>query len=182
MLQHLGTCCGGAIWFSPEKANTVHHVGSSMILTVEGTFCPSSGKLYNFDRSGHVLSIICGRDGELYGFDLRRHVLSAIWGRTGELYGFDLRGQALFTIWRDGLVSSVVLTWEVTSCPSSGELYGLVPERTPPIHHLDAEELYGFDPKGHVLSTIWWRAGELYGARHRRSNHYPVRAILMFTF
>ena len=120
MIQHLGTCWGGAMWFSPEKAYTVHHLGSSMILTVEGTYCPSSGELYNFDCRGHVLSIICGRDGELYGFDLRRHVLFVIWGRAGEYNGFDLRGHALFAIWRDVLVSSVVLTWEGTSCPSSG--------------------------------------------------------------
>ena len=141
MIQHLGTCWGGAIWFSPEKAYTVHHMGSSMILTVEDMYCPSSGELYNFDRRGHVLSIICGRDGELYGFFPEkarslRH-LGTCWGalrfwskrarpvhhlerRARELCGFDLRGHAMSTIWRDVLVSSVVLTGEGTSCPSSG--------------------------------------------------------------
>jgi hypothetical protein len=81
-----------------------------MISTIDGTYCPSCGELYNFDRRGHVLSIIWGHDGELYGFDLRRHILYAIWGRTGERYGFHLRSHALFTIGRDVLVSSVVLT------------------------------------------------------------------------
>ena len=51
-----------------------------MILTVEGMYSPSSGELYDFNRRGHVLSMICGRDGELYDFDLRKHVLSIIWG------------------------------------------------------------------------------------------------------
>jgi hypothetical protein len=43
-------------------------------------YCPSFGELYNFNRRGHVLSIICGHDGELYDFDMRRHVLSIICG------------------------------------------------------------------------------------------------------
>jgi hypothetical protein len=58
-----------ALWFWPEKTRTVHHLGSYMILTWEGTYCPSSGELYDFNRRGHVLSITCGRDGELYDFD-----------------------------------------------------------------------------------------------------------------
>jgi hypothetical protein len=184
MIQHLGTCWGGAIWFSPEKAYTVHHMGSSMILTVEGMYCPSSGELYNFDRRGHVLSIICGRDGELYGFFPEkarslRH-LGTCWGalrfcskrarpvhhlerRARELCGFDWRGHVLSIIWGSFMVLSLRghLLSTIWGC---------------------AEELYGFDPRGHVLSTIWWRAGELYGARHRRCNHYPVCAILMLTF
>ena len=172
-------------------------------MTCEGTYCPSSGELYDFNRRGQVFSIICERDGEVYdfdlrrhvlsaiwgsareryGFDLRRHVLSAIWGRAGERYGFDLRGHVLSIIWRGVLGRSVVLTGENTSFPPSGELYGLVPERAPPVHHLGTcLLLYGFDLRCHVLSTIWGRAGELYGASHRRCNHYPVRAIIMLTF
>jgi hypothetical protein len=33
-------------------------LGSYMILNVEGTYCPSSGELYDFDMRRHVLSII----------------------------------------------------------------------------------------------------------------------------
>jgi hypothetical protein len=49
VLSHLGTCWGGAIYW-PEKTRTVHHLGSYMILTWDGTYCPSSGELYDFDR------------------------------------------------------------------------------------------------------------------------------------
>ena len=31
-----------------------------MILTVEGTYCPSSGELYDVDMRRHVLSILLG--------------------------------------------------------------------------------------------------------------------------
>jgi hypothetical protein len=31
-----------------------------MILTVEGTYCPSSGELYDFDMRRRILSIIWG--------------------------------------------------------------------------------------------------------------------------
>jgi hypothetical protein len=66
-----------------------------MILTVEGTYCSSSGELYDFDLRRHVLSIIRG----------------AIWfwpekPRTVHHLG-----------------SSIMLTWVGTYCPSSGELY-----------------------------------------------------------
>jgi hypothetical protein len=50
----------GDIWFWPEKARTVHHLRSYMILIWEGTYCPSSGELYTFDLRRHVLSIIWG--------------------------------------------------------------------------------------------------------------------------
>jgi hypothetical protein len=50
----------GSLWFWPEKARTVHHLGSSIILTWEGAYCPSSGELYDFDLRRHVLSIIWG--------------------------------------------------------------------------------------------------------------------------
>jgi hypothetical protein len=50
------------IWFWPEKTRTVHHLGSSMILTWEGPYCPSSGELYDFDLRRHVLSIIWGAE------------------------------------------------------------------------------------------------------------------------
>jgi hypothetical protein len=51
-----------------------------MTLTIEGTYCPSSGEVYDFDRRGHVLFIIW----ELYDIDLRRHVLSIIWRDDGQ--------------------------------------------------------------------------------------------------
>jgi hypothetical protein len=80
-----------------------------MIVIWEGTYCPSSGELCDFDMRRHVLSIIwraiwflpekartvhhlesymiltwevtyCPSSGELYDFDLRSHVLSIIWG------------------------------------------------------------------------------------------------------
>jgi hypothetical protein len=43
---------------SKEKTRTVHHLGSSMILTVEGTYCPSSVEVHDFEMKGLVLSII----------------------------------------------------------------------------------------------------------------------------
>jgi hypothetical protein len=75
----------------------------------EGKYCPLSGELYDFDRIGHVMSIIwgalrfwpekartvhhlgnsmiltwegtyCPSSRGLYDFDLRRHLLSIIWG------------------------------------------------------------------------------------------------------
>jgi hypothetical protein len=125
-----------ALRFWPEKTRTVHQLGSSMILTWEGTYCPSSGELYDFNRRG--------RAGKRYGFDLRRHVLSAIWGRAGERYGFDLRGHVLSIIWRGVLGSSVVLTWEGASCPSSGgAIWSCHREGTP------------CPPSGDVLGALW---------------------------
>ena len=47
-----------------------------MILTVEGTYCPSTGELYDFDMRKYVLSIIW----ELNDFDMRRHVQPINWG------------------------------------------------------------------------------------------------------
>jgi hypothetical protein len=76
MRRHVLSIICGAKWFWPETARTVHHLGSSTILTWEGTYCPSSGELYDFDRKGHAMP----SSGELYDFDLRRHVLSIIWG------------------------------------------------------------------------------------------------------
>jgi hypothetical protein len=35
----------GALWFWPENTRSVHHLESSMILTWEGTYCPSFGEL-----------------------------------------------------------------------------------------------------------------------------------------
>jgi hypothetical protein len=49
-----------ALLFLLENARTVLHLKSFMILTVEGTYCPSSGELYEFDMKRHVLSIIWG--------------------------------------------------------------------------------------------------------------------------
>ena len=85
----------GAIWFWPEKTRTAHHLGSSMILTVEGTYCPSSGKLCDFDMRRHVLPIILG----------------AMW----------FWPENSCTVHHLG--SYMILTWEHTYCPSSGELY-----------------------------------------------------------
>jgi hypothetical protein len=47
-----------------------------MILTVEGTYCSSSGELYDFDLRRQY----CPSFSELYDFDLRRHVLYIIFG------------------------------------------------------------------------------------------------------
>jgi hypothetical protein len=47
-----------------------------MILTVEGTYCPSSVELYDFDPRRQVRP----SSGELYDFDMKRNVLSIIWG------------------------------------------------------------------------------------------------------
>jgi hypothetical protein len=58
--RHVLSIIWGAISFWPEKTCTVHHLGSSMILTWEGTYCPSSGELYDFDLRRRVLSIIWG--------------------------------------------------------------------------------------------------------------------------
>jgi uncharacterized protein YjiS (DUF1127 family) len=98
-----------ALWFWLEKTRTVHHLRSYVIFTWEGTYCSSSGELYDFDLRTQVVSIIwkalwfwpektrtvhhlgsymiltwedtyCPSSGELYDFDLRRHVLSIIWG------------------------------------------------------------------------------------------------------
>ena len=154
-----------------------------MILTREGTYCPSSGELYDFDMRRHVLSIICGAIwfwhekartvhhlwsylilnweartlhilpsymiltwdgpyrqsfGELYHFDLRRHVMSIIWGalwfwheKTRTVYhlgssDFDMRRHVLPINWGDlrfwhektrtvhHLGNSMILTWEGT--------------------------------------------------------------------
>ena len=103
-VHHLGAL---RVW--PAKTRTVHHPRSSMILTWEGTYCPSSAELCDFVLGRHVLSIIwgalwiwhekarivhhlesymiltwdgpyCSSFGELYHFDLRRHVQSIIWG------------------------------------------------------------------------------------------------------
>ena len=125
----------GSLWFWPEKARTVHHLGSSIILTWEDTYCPSSGELYEFNRRGHVLSIICGRDavymiltwedtycpssGELYDFDSRGHVLSIIWvamrfwpekvlSITGSSIGLSIIWGALW-LWRRGHVLFIIL-------------------------------------------------------------------------
>jgi uncharacterized protein YjiS (DUF1127 family) len=134
----------GALWLWHEKARTVHHLGNPMILTWEGTYCPSYAELYDFDMRRHVLSIICGAlwfwhekartvhhqgsymiltwdgpycpsFGELYHVDLRRHVLSIIWGA---LWFWPEKARTV-----DHLGSSMILTWEGTYCPSSGELY-----------------------------------------------------------
>ena len=118
MRRHVLPINWGALRFWPEKARTVHHLGSSIILTWEGTYCPSSGELYDFDRRGHVLSIIWGAiwfwpetnrtvqgsmmlsweghplSGELCDFDMRRHVLSIIWGALW----FDMRRHVLSII------------------------------------------------------------------------------------
>jgi hypothetical protein len=40
--------------------DSTYHLESYMILTVEGTYCPSTGELYDFDMRKHVLSIIWG--------------------------------------------------------------------------------------------------------------------------
>jgi hypothetical protein len=50
--------CSPEFW--PEKTRTVHHLGSSMNLTWEDTYCPSFGELYEFDMRRHVMSIIWG--------------------------------------------------------------------------------------------------------------------------
>jgi hypothetical protein len=60
MRRHVLSIIWGAILFLPEKARNVHHLRNSMILTVEDTYCPSSGELYDFDMRRHVLSIIWG--------------------------------------------------------------------------------------------------------------------------
>jgi hypothetical protein len=58
MRRHVLSIIWGAIWFWHEKARTVHHLRSHMILTWDGPYCPSFGELYDFDMRGHVLSII----------------------------------------------------------------------------------------------------------------------------
>jgi hypothetical protein len=75
--------------------STCHHLESSMILTWEGTYFPSSG--------------------ELYDVVLRRHVLSIIWG------ALSFWSEKTRTVHHLG--SYIILTWEDTYCPSFGELY-----------------------------------------------------------
>jgi hypothetical protein len=166
--------------YSPSSADVM---GSSMILTWEDTYCPSSGELYDFNVEG----MYSPSSADVMGSSFILNWEGTYSPPFGEVVG-----------------SAMVLTWEGTSFPSSeescwgalwfwlerarlvhhlGELYGLVPERATPVYHLGTcLVLYGFDLRCHVLSTIWGRAGELYGARHSRCNHYPVRAIIMLTF
>jgi hypothetical protein len=80
------------VW--PEKARTVHHLGSSMILIWEHTYCPSSEELYDFDLRRQVLSIICG-------------ALSFWPEKACTLHHLE---------------SSMILSWEDTYCPSFGGL------------------------------------------------------------
>ena len=86
-----------ALSFWPDKARTVHHLWSSMILTVEGTHCPSSG--------------------ELHDFEMRKYVLSIIWRAT---WFWDEEARTVHH-----LGSYLILTWEGTYCPSSEDLYDL---------------------------------------------------------
>ena len=187
--RHVLSIIRGAIWFWPEKARTVHHLWSYMILTWEGTYCPSSVELFDFE----LRSTYSPYSAELYDFDLRRPVPSIIWGAlsfwpekartvdhlgssmiftvegtywpsSGELSDFGMRRHVLSIIWgaiwfwRRGRVlpinwgalrfwhektrivhhlrSSMILTWEGTYCPSTGELYDC-------------------DMRRHEMSIIW---------------------------
>ena len=185
MSRHVLSIIWGALWIWPETARTVHPLGSSTILTWEGTYCPSSGELYDFDLRRHVLSIIwgalsfwpedtyCPSSGELYEFNRRGHVLSIICGRDAEYMIFTVHHLSSLILTRMSIIwgaiwfwheqartvhhlgactltvdhtaertrtvvmrSYMILTWEGTYCPSSGELYD-------------------FDSRGHVLSIIW---------------------------
>ena len=113
----------GALWFWHEKARTAHQLGSSTILRW-GTYCPSSGELYDFD----MRSTYCPSSGELYDFDRMRSSTRTVhpsmiltWGHvlsydelyltwegmyspytsplSEELYDFDMRRHVLSIIW-----------------------------------------------------------------------------------
>ena len=89
---HVLSIIWGALRFWHEKARTVHHLGSYMILTWEGTHSPSSE--------------------ELYDFDMRRHVLSIIWRA---IWFWHEKAHAVHH-----LGSSITLTWEGTYSRSFG--------------------------------------------------------------
>jgi uncharacterized protein YjiS (DUF1127 family) len=140
------------ISFWPEKARTVHHLGSYMILTWECTYCPSSmmdstcllmSKSYSSPDDGQyvpstVKIIELPRWWTVRAFSCQNHI--APWDgpycpSSGELYDFDMRRHVLFIIWGamrfwpekartvHHLWSSMILTVEGTYCPSSGELH-----------------------------------------------------------
>jgi hypothetical protein len=141
--RHVLSIIWGALWICPEKARTVHHLGSSTILTVEGMYSPSSadvmGTLWFWTEKARTLRYLGKCWGALWFWpEKARSVchLGTCWGalwfwpkrarpfhhlerRAGELCGFDWRVHVLSIIWGSSMVLS---------------------------------------PRGHLLSTIWGRA------------------------
>ena len=156
-------------------------MGSSMILTWESTYCPSSGELYDCDMRRRVLSIIWG----------------AIWFWHEKARTVHHLPSYMILTW-DGpycpsLGSSIILTWEGTYSSSSVELYDFArrghvlsiiwratwfwDEEARAVHHLESYmilrwggtycpssgDLYDLDVEG----TYSPPSGELYDINHR---------------
>jgi hypothetical protein len=120
MRRHILSINWQAIWFWPETARTVHHLWSSIILTLEGTYSPSSQN----HRAPQMIESTCLLRSKSHSSpDDGQYVSSQVkivelhrWWTVRALYGEKAR-----TL--NHLRSSMILTWEGTYCPSSGELY-----------------------------------------------------------
>jgi hypothetical protein len=124
MRRHVLSITWGDISFWPEKTPTVHHLGSSMILTWEGTYCPSyvpsQVKMIELPRWWTVRVFSCQNHRALQMMDSTCLLRSKSYSSPDDRQ----------------LGSYMILTWEDTYCPSSGELYD-------------------FDLWRHILSIIW---------------------------
>jgi hypothetical protein len=130
------SCQIRALWFWPEKARTVHHLESSMILTWEDMYCQSFGELCDFDLRRHVLS---NRAPQMMDSTCLFRSKSYISPDDGHYVSSHVKFIELpkwWTVRVFSLESSMILTWEDMYCQSFGELCD-------------------FDLRRHVLSIIW---------------------------